>query len=95
MAARTPIAVLRHHARALNAWLGTRVGDLGRISVPTLVIAGSEDLLVPRMEVEQVVRAIPDSRLEVLDGAGHAVTIERAERVNELVSELARQSTSR
>jgi pimeloyl-ACP methyl ester carboxylesterase len=95
MAARTPIAALRHHARALAAWLGTRAGDLGRISVPTLVIAGSEDLLVPRAEGEQVARAIPGARLEVLEGAGHAVTIERAERVNELVSGLARQSTSR
>ena len=95
MAVRTPIAALRHHARALTAWLGTRAGDLGRISVPTLVIAGSEDLLVPRAEGEQVARAIPGARLEVLEGAGHAVTIERAERVNELVSELARQSTSR
>ena len=63
--------------------------------MPTLVIAGSEDLLVPRAEGEQIARAIPGARLEVLEGAGHAVTIERAERVNELVSELERQSTSR
>jgi len=95
MAARTPIAVLRHQARALTAWLGTRGGELGRISVPTLVIGGSEDLLVPRADVEQVARAVPGARLEVLEGAGHAVTIERAERVNELVAERARQSTSR
>jgi pimeloyl-ACP methyl ester carboxylesterase len=92
MAARTPIAALRHHARAIGAWLGTRVGDLKRISVATLVIAASEDLLVGVAEAETVANAIPGARFEVLEGAGHAVTIERAERVNELVTELARPS---
>ena len=89
MAARTPLAALRHHARALGAWLGTRIGALGGISAPTLVIAGSEDLLVRRAQAEAVARAIPGAQLEMLEGAGHAVTIEWPERVNERIAALA------
>ncbi len=85
MAARTPLATLRRHAQAFGAWLGTRSADLARLSMPTLVIAGAEDLLVPAFHAEQVASAVPGARLEVLEGAGHAVTIERADRVNELV----------
>jgi len=90
MAARTPLATLRHQARALTAWLGTRPADLGRISVPTLVIAGAEDLLVAQDRAERVGRGISGARLEVLDGAGHAVMIERAERINTLIAGFAR-----
>jgi pimeloyl-ACP methyl ester carboxylesterase len=89
MAARTPMPALRHHSRALVAWLGTRVGDLGRIGVPTLVISGCEDLLVPAGHAEAIARALRAARLEALESAGHAVTIERAERVNELIGEFA------
>jgi len=91
MAARTPLRVLRHQARAFGAWLGTRVGELSRISVPTLVVAGAEDLLVPLAQAERVAASIPSARLEVLNGAGHAVTIEGAERVNELITSFARR----
>jgi pimeloyl-ACP methyl ester carboxylesterase len=91
MAARTPLPTLRRHANAFGAWLGTRTGDLPRISVPTLVIAGSEDVLVPGFHAEQVAAAIPGARFEVLEGAGHAVTIECADRVNELVADFARR----
>ena len=59
--------------------------------MPTLVIAGTEDVLVPAFHAEHVASAIPGARLEVLEGAGHAVTIERAERVNELVETFSRR----
>jgi pimeloyl-ACP methyl ester carboxylesterase len=91
MAARTPLLVLRHQARAFVAWLGTRGGELGRISVPTLVIAGAEDLLIPLPQAERLAAGIQGARLEVLDGAGHAVTIEEAERANELIATFARR----
>jgi pimeloyl-ACP methyl ester carboxylesterase len=91
MAVRTPLATLRRHANAFGGWLGTRAADLRRISVPTLVIAGSEDVLVPGFHAEQVAASIPGARLEVLEGAGHAVTIESADRVNELVAEFAQR----
>jgi pyruvate dehydrogenase E2 component (dihydrolipoamide acetyltransferase) len=91
MAARTPLVTLRRQAQAFGAWLGTRPADLARLSMPTLVIAGAEDVLVPAFHAEQVASAIPGVRLEVLEGAGHAVTIERADRVNQLVQEFVRR----
>lgn len=90
MAARTPIAALRHHARAFVSWLGTRGEDLGRITAPTLVIAGSDDLLIPADVARAVAQRIPKARFELLSGAGHALTIERAEQVNEMVASFAR-----
>jgi len=85
MATRTPAASLRQHAEALLAWLGTRGADLGRIAVPALVIVGADDVLTPPAEAEEVARRLPRARLECVDGAGHAVMMERADEVNALV----------
>jgi pimeloyl-ACP methyl ester carboxylesterase len=95
MAGRTPAAVLREHAEALLAWLGTRTAELGRIAAPALVVAGSDDLLTPPAEAESVVCALPHARLEVLPGAGHALMIERADTVNALIRELASATAPR
>jgi pyruvate dehydrogenase E2 component (dihydrolipoamide acetyltransferase) len=85
MAANTPAAALRAHADALLAWLGTRAEDLAALGVPALVVAGGDDVLTPPAHAEALVRGLPDARLEILAGAGHAVQIEAAERLNALV----------
>ena len=74
--ARVPAATLERMAAGLAAWSGTRVKDLGRIAVPTLVLAAGADLLTP--DGEAIARGIPGARCVVLAGAGHAVTIEAA-----------------
>ena len=86
MASRTPIAALRQHARALVSWLGSRVDDVAQIKAPTLVIAGGQDLLIPIDAARAVAQRIPNARFELIADAGHALTIERAERVNELIA---------
>lgn len=48
----------------------------GRITAPTLVIAGRQDKLVDIRTAPQVARVIPDSRLLILDGVGHVAQIE-------------------
>jgi hypothetical protein len=50
------------------------------------VIHGSEDRLVPVANARALARAVPRSRLRVLEGAGHLVFIEEAEKVNEEVT---------
>src|SRR5262249_13606225 len=87
MAGRTPPPTLRAHADALVARLGTRIGDAGRIAGPVPVVAGATDVLAPPAHAEALARALPGARLEVLPGAGHALLIERAERLNALVRE--------
>jgi pimeloyl-ACP methyl ester carboxylesterase len=41
------------------------------IACPTLVLQGSDDPIFPRGHGEDIVRRIPDARLEYLQGAGH------------------------
>lgn len=56
---------------------------LGKIRVPTLVIAGSEDRVVPPMESAVLVESISDSQLRVIPDAGHLVELEQPEAFNE------------
>lgn len=49
---------------------------LGRIGVPTLLCWGSEDAEVPLAIAEETRRLIPNSRLVVIDRAGHNVHLE-------------------
>ena len=54
-------AYVEHDARA----------GLGRIAVPTLVLAGQYDLGAPPRVVKRLADQIPGARYEVLAGAGH------------------------
>lgn len=56
--------------------------DVEHITSPTLVLHGSEDRYVPPLNARALADAIPDSRLRVLDRAGHLVFIERFAEVN-------------
>jgi pimeloyl-ACP methyl ester carboxylesterase len=68
-------------ARALEALAGRadRRPDLAAMSMPALVIAGSEDALTPPALSEAMVAALPDARLHVMAGAGHLTALERPE----------------
>ena len=57
---------------------------LPSITAPTLVVAGSEDPATPPEHGRLIADSIPGSRLEVIDGAAHLVTIEEPARVTEL-----------
>ncbi len=56
------------------------------ITVPTLVIAGREDRIAPLAEAKTLVKLIPDSRLSVVDGTGHAPYAEQADTYNAILS---------
>ncbi|MCG8589061.1 MAG: alpha/beta fold hydrolase, partial [Proteobacteria bacterium] len=78
---RAPAATLQRMAAGLEAWSGTRVEAVAGLTVPTLVIEASEDLLTPASH--EVAEAIPGAKHASIAGAGHAVTIEAADAVNE------------
>jgi pimeloyl-ACP methyl ester carboxylesterase len=85
-------ALGRIHAAALERWLaglrrwsGSRCDALAKISAPTLVVAAGADLLTPG--AEEVGSRIPGAKTVSIDGAGHAVAIEAAEQVNQLLAE--------
>lgn len=50
---------------------------VGRIAVPTLVVAGAEDPVTTVAMSEALARAIPAAGLEVIPHASHIVTVER------------------
>jgi pimeloyl-ACP methyl ester carboxylesterase len=51
------------------------------ITAPTLLLWGDQDALVPRVEQEDLLSAIPGARLVVYEGAGHSPNWEQPERV--------------
>ena len=60
---------------------------LSSVSVPTLIICGSDDSLCPIDRHELISDLIQSSRLEIIDGAGHLPTLERAEHVTKLIKD--------
>jgi pimeloyl-ACP methyl ester carboxylesterase len=69
--------VLAQQAAAVTAWDET--ARLGEIRVPTLVLTGDSDRLVPMENSRRLADAIPGARLVVLPGAGHCFPLERFE----------------
>lgn len=55
------------------------------IKVPTHVVAGGEDIMLPPRYSEELARDIPGSELTVFSGAGHAVHVEKAAEFNRVV----------
>jgi 3-oxoadipate enol-lactonase len=62
---------------------------LGSIQVPTLIIAGSDDALIPQSVAQEMHRAIPNAELVIIDGAAHAAVLERPAAVNQAIEEWA------
>lgn len=58
---------------------------LAELDVSALVVWGEHDDVVPRSCADQYVRALPDARLEVVAGCGHAVDLEQPARLAALV----------
>ena len=64
---------------------GPKAQELAGMRVPTLLIVGSEDVVMPPTAMELSHKLIPGSRLEVVDGAGHSVYFEKPDIFNRLV----------
>lgn len=63
---------------------------LGAIDVPVLVAVGREDVFTPVSDAEFMHERLPDSRLAVIEGAGHMPNLERPDAFNrELAALLA------
>jgi pimeloyl-ACP methyl ester carboxylesterase len=58
---------------------------LKKISVPTLVLHGKQDRLIPYKNAETLATNIPSARLELFDNLGHDLFSPEPERVNKLI----------
>jgi pimeloyl-ACP methyl ester carboxylesterase len=75
--------------RQQTAILGRKDGraDLYAVRVPTLILAGREDLLCPPETQEEMAAHIPNARLELLDVCGHLAPLERPAETNKIFDE--------
>ena len=69
---------------AVRAWKGTH-DRLGRIGVPTLVIHGENDVLIPPENARILASAIPGAQLVLLQGAAHIFLTDRFEPTRDAV----------
>ena len=58
--------------------------------MPTHVIGGEHDILVPVWKSREIAELIPGAKLDVLAGAPHGLSLERAEEFNAAVLEFIR-----
>ncbi|MEA2196003.1 MAG: hypothetical protein QOJ25_54 [Solirubrobacteraceae bacterium] len=66
---------------AASGW--TSAHYLHRLSPPTLVIAGDDDRMIPLANARFLAHRIPDARLHVVPGGGHAFLLDEPESVVE------------
>ncbi|MGP4000232.1 bifunctional 3-oxoadipate enol-lactonase/4-carboxymuconolactone decarboxylase PcaDC [Streptomyces sp. 8N706] len=60
-------------------------GDLSRIGVPTLVLAGSEDRITSPADARVLVAGIPDARLALVPATSHLAPVEQPAAVTDLL----------
>jgi 3-oxoadipate enol-lactonase len=66
---------------------------LGAVAVPTLVVAGTQDILTPVGDSEELAELIPGARLAVISGAAHGFVAEQAREYNRLLTEFLDEVT--
>jgi 3-oxoadipate enol-lactonase len=69
-------------------------GELTRLRVPTLVIVGSQDVLTPRGDSEELASRIPGAELVVVPGAAHGLMVEHAPAFNRAVVSFLRNAAA-
>lgn len=79
----TDQGVMAHRFRLVEQF--NMEGRLGRVRVPTLVLAGDRDLLVSEQNLKYLCEGIPDCKLSRLAGCGHLAFVTQPRRVAEEV----------
>ena len=62
---------------------------LHRIQIPTLVIWGADDALIPPKCGEEFAAALPDARLATVEACGHRIAVDQPKRLVELITKFA------
>ena len=76
----TPMTGLRY---LTELWRLSTRDWLAEIEVPTLCVAGREDTVVDPDVSREIAESVPDSRLVLIDGAGHYPFLTHADRFND------------
>jgi 3-oxoadipate enol-lactonase len=93
LAMSAPAHAFVSQVRAILDFDDSERGALAQISVPTLVLVGSQDILTPIADAEEIAELIPGSELAVIRGAAHGFMVEAHRSFNRAVLDfLARAS---
>ena len=60
---------------------------LGEVRVPTLVVSGSQDILTPTADGEELAEHIPGAELMIISGAAHGFPVEHTLAFNKIVGD--------
>lgn len=80
-----PAHAFAAQARAITAMSDEVREELVGLSVPTLVVVGTQDVLTPLADSEELAELIPGAELSIVPGAAHGVMIEAAGAFNDRV----------
>ncbi len=87
-----PLQTAAMYLRQSNAARSHDARDrLGRITAPTHVMVGAEDLLTPVRYSQELAELIPGSRLTILPNAGHGLFWETPGATNQAILEFLKQ----
>ena len=68
--------------------------DLGRMEVPMLFVAGSEDKGASPETMQEMAAACPNSQYALVEGAGHIINVNQADSFNKAISTFLNMSTT-
>jgi pimeloyl-ACP methyl ester carboxylesterase len=73
------------YARSCEALAEMQAADASKITCPTLLVTGDEDVVSPSQSVRMMGQKIAGSRVEVLRGCGHWTPVEKPDECIELL----------
>ena len=86
-----------HTVRAVIDPMGQRISGLDRLylaeALPSLIVWGANDPIIPPHHGEIAHDAMPESRLELIEGAGHFPQVTHAAKVARLLSDFMESTT--
>ena len=85
-----PAGFVRQLQAIMNA--PNRVSELKKLTVPTLVIHGSDDPLIHDSGAKSVAGAVPNARLELIAGWGHDLPAALNNKITGMIAEHARSA---
>ncbi|MGH2761673.1 MAG: alpha/beta fold hydrolase [Thermoleophilaceae bacterium] len=83
----TPRSLLMHQLRAVIGW--GHASRLARITVPTVVVHGTEDSFMDIRAGRRLAELVPGARFVELEGVGHLVAHEAPEIATQLIREVS------
>jgi pimeloyl-ACP methyl ester carboxylesterase len=90
-------AAFLHTIRAVIDPMGQRISGLDRLylaeALPSLIIWGEDDPIIPAHHGEMAHDAMPESRLELIEGAGHFPQVTHSAKVARLLSDFMQTTT--